>query len=244
MRNNTRNILKEFIMMTHNKTLICAAIFTLCLPAHDVFAQEAPGQTPSARKIIKKVEPVPYWVGTNILKLRDNPVAGRIVGDIAYGQKVLAYTQYENWARISKDGEAARWVNTDFLSNSRLSWANYNDARSSRSSDVIAVRIKDPSDRKNRTFGVRLKTSDSGNALITTRQNTAQGIFFQNRFVSCEDQAPIGMRLVGEGYNFLDAQDDHRGSALDIFSSEPINDPISGSLDAAISAFACKAKDF
>lgn len=230
--------------MTRNKTLICAALFTLCLPPLEAFAQDALQDRPAERKIVKKVQPVPYWVDTNILKMRDNPVAGRIIGDIVYGQKVLAYTQYENWARVSKDGEAPRWVNTDFLSNSRLSWANYNGSRSTRSSDVVAVRIKDPLNRKNRIFGVRLKKSETGNALITTRQNTEQGRFYQNRFVSCEDQTPIGMRLVGEGYNFLDAQDDLRGSALDIYSAETISDAISGSLDNAISAFACKAQDF
>jgi len=227
-----------------NKTLRCAALLTLALPAHHAFAQDVAEQNFTARKIVRDVQPVPYWVDTNLLKTRDNPVAGRIVGDIAFGQKVLAYSQYENWARISKNGEKARWVNIDFLSNSRLSWASYDGRRSTRTSDVVAVRIKDPSDRKNRTFGVRLKTADTGNALITTRRNTAQGEFYQNHFVSCDKQQAIGARLVGEGYSFLDAQNDLRGTKLDIYSSAQLDDAIDGSMNKAISAFACKAQAF
>ena len=199
--------------------------------------------TQSTRRIVREVEPVPYWIDAESLRLRDNPVAGRIVGYLGYGQRVLAYSQYENWVQISKPGEKQEWVNSDFLSNSRLSWASYKRGGSTRLSDVIAVRIKDPENRKNRTFGVRLKTAETGNALITTRQDTGQGRFYQNRFVSCENQRPVGARLVGEGYSFLDAQNDVRGSQLDIYG-DAITDDIEGSLENAISAFACKAQSF
>ena len=200
-------------------------------------------QSTTNRRIKRKVEPVHYWIDVETLPLRDNPVAGRIVGKLGYGQQVLAYSQYENWVQVSKPGEKQQWVNSDFLSNSRLSWASYRPGGSTRSSDVITVRIKDPEDRKTRIFGVRLKTAETGNALITTYQDTGQGRFYQNRFVSCENQRPVGARLVGEGYSFLDAQNDVRGVQLDIYG-EKIDDQIYGSLDGAITAFACKAQSF
>jgi len=209
-----------------------------------ILAEKAIDQVVSQKRIKREIQPIPYWVDATALRLRDNPVAGKIVGSLDYGQKVMAYSQYENWVRVTKDSAKEQWVNSDFLSNSRLSWASYNRNTPTRSSDIIAVRIKDPENRKTRVFGVRLKTSETGNALITTRQNTEQGTFFQNRFISCEDQRPIGVRLVGEGNNFLAAQNDVRNLSIDIYSPDQINDKANDSLESAISTFACKAQAF
>ena len=146
--------------------------------------------------------------------------------------------------QVSKPGQDEQWVNSDFLSNSRLSWASYNKTSPSRSSDVVSVRIKDPSNRKNRIFGVRVKTSEVGNALITTRHDSGQGVYFQNRFVSCHNQQPLGVRLVGEGTSFLGAQNDIRNTAVDIHKTDKIDDAPQNDAEGAISEFACKVRDF
>lgn len=203
------------------------------------FANEA-----YVKRIKREVQPIPYWVDSSSLNLRNNPVAGKIVGKLDFGQKVMAYSQYENWIRVSKPGAKEQWVNSDFLSNSRLSWAGYNRNLATRSSDIVAVRIKDPENRKKRIYGVRLKTAETGNALITTREDTANGPHFQNRFVSCENQAVIGVRLIGEGNSFLSAQNDIRNSNYDIYESETINRSPSDSTENAISKFACKVQSF
>ena len=64
---------------------------------------------------------------------------------------------------FSKAESKVQWVNSNFLSDSPLTWASYNRNTSTRSSDVIAVRIMDPDNSENRIFGVRLKTSKTGN---------------------------------------------------------------------------------
>ena len=194
--------------------------------------------------IKRDVQPIAYWVDSSSLRLRDNPVSGTVVGSLEYGQKVLAYSQYENWVRVSKPGQDEHWINSDFLSNSRLSWASFNRRTSSRSSDVVSVRIKDPDDRKNRIFGVRVKSSETGNVLITTRHDKGQGVYFQNRFVSCNDKQAVGVRLVGEGSNFLSAQDDIRNHGVDIYSTKKIKDAASNPVESSISEFACKVQDF
>jgi len=62
------------------------------------------------RQPIKRdVQPVEYWVESSALNLRDNPVAGKVVGNLSYGQKILAYDQYENWIRVSKLDEKQQW---------------------------------------------------------------------------------------------------------------------------------------
>ncbi len=195
-------------------------------------------------RILRDVQPIAYWVDSASLKLRDNPVAGKVLGNLEYGQKILAYSQYENWVRVSKADATPKWVNSDFLSNSRISWASFNRKSSTRSNDVVSARIKDPENRKKRIFGVRLKTASTGNALITTREETTEGIFYQNRFVSCNDQRPVGIRLVGEGRDFLSAQNDVRNLAVDIYDTKTIEDKAANSAEIAISTFACKAQSF
>lgn len=203
------------------------------------------GQGTVIQKRIKRdVQPVAYWVESTSLNLRDNPVAGKVVGNLSYGQKVLAYAQYENWIRVSKLDAKQQWVNSDFLSNSSLSWASYSRPSAALAADFNPVRIKDPEDRKKRMFGVRLKKSETGNALITTQVQSAQGIYFQNRFVSCKNQKAIGVRLIGEGSTFLRAQNDVRNLGMDIYAAEKIENKANNSAEFAISSFACKTAEF
>lgn len=202
--------------------------------------------TPSVRPLRRKrvVQPIEYWVDANSLNQRDNPVAGNIVGTLEYGRKVLAYSHYENWVQVSKVETKPKWINSDFLSNSRLSWASYTHNRPTRASDITHIRIKDSENKKKRIFGVRLKMADTGNAIITTKEDTSQGSYFQNRFVSCKGESVIGVRLVGEGHNFLSAQNDYRNQAFNIYDAEPIKDEAADSTEEAISKFACKTRPF
>lgn len=209
------------------------------------FEQYRASQTTTPRRVVKKeVKPISYWVESSALNVRDNPVAGKVVGSLSYGQEILAYDQYENWIRISTLDTKQKWVNSDFLSNSALSWASYVRPSSTLNADFIPVRIKDREDRKKRMFGVRLKKSETDNALITTQLHTKTGIFFQNRFVSCDKKKVIGVRLIGEGSTFLRAQNNVRNSDMDIYATEQIEDKAENSTASAIASFACKSEEF
>jgi len=242
--------------------IIVAAIIVVSCPKSS-FAQEAPEISGKVRvmpksimteaavvpklqnsKIERNIKPIAYWVDTKSLRVRDNPVAGNVIGTLDYGQKIMAYSRYENWVRISKNRHEAQWINSDFLSDSRLSWASYTRNTSTRSSDVIAVRIVDPTDIENRIYGVRLRTSATGNTLITTRKNTFGGVLYQNRFVSCKNQKVVGVRLIGIGSNFLNAQNVIQNAGLNISQPEHIEDKAKNNSDKAISTFACKAQSF
>lgn len=243
-------------MLTHHSKLMSLVTILLISTGNSMIAQAQSSDaaqtvtasnstqtdTPLRRKRV--TQPVEYWVDASSLNLRDNPVAGNIVGSIEYGQKIFAYSQYENWVQISKSEEKGKWVNSDFLSNSPLSWASYSRNRPTRVSDITSIRIKDPENKKKRIFGVRLKTADTGNALITTKEETSQGLFFQNRFVSCDGQNVIGVRLVGEGSNYLRAQNDFRNQSYNIYDSDVVKDDATSSAARAISKFACKSQPF
>lgn len=209
-----------------------------------LLGESTPVQNVIKKRIKRDVQPISYWVESSTLNLRDNPVAGKVVGNLSYGQKVLAYDQYENWLRISKLDDKQQWVNSDFLSNSALSWASYVRPTSSVAADFVPVRIKYPEDRKKRMFGVRLKKSETENALITTQLQSEQGVFFQNRFVSCKDQKVVGVRLIGEGSTFLRAQNDARNLGMDIYASDKIDHKANNAAEAAIASFACKTEAF
>jgi len=235
-------------MFKLNFKIIMASIVISIGSAQISYAQStsaAPAADENRSPRIKRdVQPVTYWVESSSLNLRDNPVAGRVVGSLSYGQKVVAYAQYENWVRISKIDAKQQWVNSDFLSNSSLSWASYVRPSTTLNVDVIPVRIKDREDRKKRMYGVRLKKSETGNALITTQLHTKTGIFFQNRFVSCDKTKALGVRLIGEGSSFLRAQNNVRNPDLDIYAPEQIEDDANNSAESAIASFACKTEAF
>jgi len=227
-------------MSKPNFKIIMATAALILSSSQITFAQSA-SDAPAVRK---EVQPVAYWVESTALNLRDNPVAGKVVGSLSYGQKVLAYSQYENWIRVSNLDEKQQWVNSDFLSNTSLSWASYVRPSTTLNVDFIPVRIKDKEDRKKRMYGVRLKKSETGNALITTQLHTKTGVFFQNRFVSCKGKKAVGVRLIGEGSTFLRAQNDARNLGLDLYGTEQIDDDANNSAESAISSFACKTEAF
>ena len=93
------------------------------------YAQDIPIEAPieitnntplKKSRIIRNVEPVPYWVDADQLRIRDNPVAGDVIGMLELGQKIKAYEQFENWIRISKTSTNAKWINTDYLTNTAI----------------------------------------------------------------------------------------------------------------------------
>jgi len=190
-------------------------------------------------------QPIAYWVDENSLNILDNPVAGNRVGKAQFGEKILAYAQYENWIRITKDEDPQEWINSDFLTNSKLTLASFTQRSYDNTVvDFTKIRIKDPKDRKRRVYGVRMKKSETGNILLTTSENSPQGQFYKNYFISCDKDSAVGLRLIGEGYSFLKAQNDARSIGVNIYEAEQVDNKISKSMDRAIASFACSAPSF
>jgi len=180
------------------------------------------------RKIIRKVEPVPYWVEADQLRIRDNPVAGDVIGMLELGQKVKAYDQFENWIRISKNEQTAKWINVDYLTNTAITWARFGNEIKRRSlrraglrEDVSLKRIKVPGDKTARIYLASVHESANGNRIIVTRQNFRAGPYFQKRLVACSDQTATHMQILGEGYTYIMMESDIRGTNIDVNTASP-----------------------
>ncbi len=230
---------------------------TLTLAA-PVSAQSVENPDQPRRKIIRKVEPIPYWVEADQLSIRDNPVAGNVVGILELGKKIKAYESFENWVRITPDGNTARWINADYLTNTPITWTNYDSkAKSKRfsranssSSDIILKKIRVPGDRSARLHATSIRTPAENEKLIVTRQNFRAGPYFMKHHIKCQDQENPEIKFLGEGFNYVMME---RQAKLNIARSKTVSankavdrpivpDYEPNATVKAIGNFACKYK--
>ncbi|MEP3889062.1 MAG: hypothetical protein ABJN69_01270 [Hellea sp.] len=208
--------------------------------------------TPKKRRIIKKVEPIPYWVDADQLRIRDNPVAGDVNGMLKLGQKIKAYEVFENWLRISKAGAPEQWVNSDYLTARQVTWARYDNtkrrsagfSRVNTADDVSLKRIKVPENNDVKIYAASIKKTANDNRVIVTRQNFRSGPHFEKRLVSCgADKQAQRVQLLGEGYNYMMMEKDIRGQDVDVNSASPRRVLAGNDFSAttvAIANFSCK----
>ncbi len=179
--------------------------------AAPVSAQSVNDTDQPRRKIIRKVEPIPYWVEADQLSIRDNPVAGNVVGMLELGKKVKAYETFENWVRITPDGSEARWINTNYLTHKEVTWTNYDSkAKSKRFSranssttDIVLKRIRVPEDKSVRLHATSIRTPVENEKLIVTRQTFRAGPFFMKHQINCQDKDNPEIKFLGEGFNYV-----------------------------------------
>lgn len=211
-------------------------------------------ETPKTKRRIKRVvEPVPYWVDVEQLRIRDNPVAGDVVGMLRLGQKIKAYDTFEHWIRVSKPDAQQQWVNANFLTNDQLTWTRFDNntrrrnlgfSRSTAANDVSLKRIKVPSDKNAKIYAASLKKTSNDNRIIVTRQNFRSGPYFEKRLVSCNaNKDATHFQLLGEGYNYMMMEKDIRSENIDVNSAQPRVDISAGDVSAksiAIANYSCK----
>lgn len=208
--------------------------------------------TPKKRRIIRKVEPIPYWVDTGQLRIRDNPVAGDVNGMLKLGQKIKGYETFENWLRISKVGAPEQWVNADYLTNQQVTWARFDNVtrrrpgfnRSNTVDDVSLKRIKVPDNKSVKVYAASIKKTGNNNRVIVTRQNFPSGPHFEKRLVACDgDKKAQRVQLLGEGYNYMMMEKDIRGKDVDVNSDVPrrrVEESDFSATTLAIANFSCK----
>jgi len=243
-------------------TALSISLTTVSLPA---WSQSQPlGQpieiidntaTPKIKRRIKRVvEPVPYWVDTEQLRIRDNPVAGDVVGILRLGEKIKAYDTFENWIRVSKAGAKEQWVNANFLTHDQVTWARFDNNRTRRrnlgfsrntaANDISLKRIKIPNNKNMKVYAASIKKTANDNRIIVTRQNFQSGAYFEKRLVSCNgENEATHFQLLGEGYNYIMMKKDIRTQNIDLNSIQPRVDLSEGNISeksAAIANFSCK----
>jgi len=256
--------------MLHSDVILSAALsltlLSLALPAEaqsqpigqaiEIIDDEAKAKTKT--RIKRVVEPVPYWVDVEQLRIRDNPVAGDVVGMLSLGQKIKAYDTFENWIRVSKPHAKEQWVNAKFLTHDQVTWARFDNnntrrrnlgfSRNTAANDISLKRIKVPSDKNTKIFAASLKNIANNNRVIVTRQNFRSGPYFEKRLVSCNDQNDAThFQLLGEGYNYIMMEKDIRSQNVDLNSIQPrvsLSEEDISTKSAAIAQFSCKSSAF
>lgn len=210
--------------------------------------------TKTKRRIKRVVEAVPYWVDVEQLRVRDNPVAGDVVGMLRLGQKIKAYDTFENWIRVSKTDAKEQWVNADFLTHDQLTWARFDNngtrrrnigfTRNTAANDISLKRIKIPNDKNAKVYAASLKKIASNNRVIVTRQNFRSGPYFEKRLVACNSENnATHFQLLGEGYNYIMMEKDIRSQNIDLNSIQPrvnLTEENVSEKSAAIANFSCK----
>lgn len=244
---------------THIKLLSLISLISLSLPSM-ALAQEIPIEAPveiksatfKKSKIIRKVEPVPYWVDSEQLRIRDNPVAGDVIGMLELGQKIRAYEQVENWIRITKTSTNPKWVNINYLTNTPITWARYgnnalrrNQRRASFTDDIAQKRVKVQDDKTASIYAASVKQGANGNRIIVTRKNFRVGPYFEKRLVACAGKTATHIQMLGEGYTYMMMENDVRADSIDVNTATPNvsiskNENISPTT-IAVANFSCEA---
>jgi len=205
-------------------------------------------------RIKRVVEAVPYWVDVEQLRIRDNPVAGDVVGMLRLGEKIKAYDTFENWIRVSKPDAKQQWVNAKFLTHDQVTWARFDNNRTRRrnlgfsrntsANDISLKRIKIPNDKTAKVYAASIKKIENNNRIIVTRQNFRSGPYFEKRLVSCNSgNDATHFQLLGEGYNYIMMEKDIRSQNIDLNSIQPRVDLAGDNINeksTAIANFSCK----
>ena len=254
-------------MMRYNLILSSAAIslcFAIFSPpaaaqsqplAQPIENTDGATKTQTKRRIVRNIEPVPYWVDAEQLRIRDNPVAGDVVGMLKLGEKIKAYDTFENWVRVSKSGAQEQWVNAKFLTSDQVTWARFDRnntrrrnigfSRNTAANDVSLKRIKVPGNNDAKVYAASLKKTSGSNRIIVTRQNFRSGPYFEKRLVSCDvNKNATRFQLLGEGYNYIMMEKDVRSEGIDVNSAQPRVDLLAGDVSEksiAIANFSCKS---
>lgn len=219
----------------------------------DTQAAEVAAKPVKKRRIVRDVKPVAYWVESDKLRVRDNPVAGDVVGLLELGQKIKAYQTFENWVRISPNNKSEQWVNSEFISSRKATYANFNFGRNTARpgfangglpNDVDPTRIKVKDYDGGRVYAASVKETPDNARLVVTKTEFRAGPYFEKRRVACDGGTATHVQLVGEGYTYLMMEYDERGEVLtkeSDLSPYALSDETSA-MTKAIANHACKAK--
>lgn len=234
-----------FIGLTASMALLSAPVFA----QDDTAIETLNPATKPKKRMVRVVEAVPLWVDAERLVVRDNPYAGEPVGMLQMGQKVKIMEVADNWIRISSNGKPPKWVNSDFMSKTRVTWSNYEFGSSSRklrntAFDLDLQRIKIKGNKDIKIYAAHIKSDADGRRIVITHHDFRSGPYYEKRVVHCAGEKASHVRMLGEGYNYRMMEQDDRASAI----SEPISakhaiDAETSALNQAIAEFTCEAKN-
>lgn len=192
----------------------------------------------TTRKVIRKVEPIPLWVNSEQLRIRDNPYAGATIGVLDRGAAIKAYGNQEHWIRISPEGRKEQWVNAKFLSGEPVNGASFKPLRrdalrapvSNLPNDVTAPIIPETG----KIHAAIVREAMDGNRIIVTKSGKGDSVWFEKRFVTCVDTGRAIDQVIAGGKTYM-AMEKGTGAKAKITDE---------TTRAAIANFACSSPQF
>ena len=238
------------MLMSHLKPLSLSIVLSMAVScpafAQDGFAQDntadnaandlvlAGGQIDAAapkKRINRVVEPIPYWVEADRLRIRSAPETGDVVGMLKAGQKVQVRQTEGDWMLISVSENDARWVERSYLSAAPVTWTAYQfDSRQARNLrqgsfseatyDRQKKRIKIKDLKNVRVYAADIMRLTDGQKIIVSRHDFRAGVYYEKRMVQCTDDGASHIKMLGEGYTVKMMNADPRLQRIGVPMSE------------------------
>jgi len=252
-------------MLTSHLRLITLSFLISILASNTGFAQDnatdldlkdavtVPKTT--TRTVKRVVEPIPYWVEADQLRIRNNPYAGDVIGMLEIGQKVKVSKTVDDWVLISSGDDQEQWVNRNFLSPSPVTWAAYKfDSRQSRKLgqgrfgdvkyDIKKKRIKIKDLKGVRVYAADIKRLADRQKIVISRHDYRAGAYYEKRMVTCADDGASHVKMLGEGYTVMMMEADPRRERVGIPMSEQdqIENEAVSQVAKAIAEFTCETE--
>ncbi len=229
--------------------------------SHYVLAQDAVPQvqaeelapTTSTRKVVRIVEPIPYWVEEDQLRVRDNPYAGDVIGMLKFGQKIQVRQTVDDWLLISAADKPERWVNRNFVSSTPVTWASYKvGSHATRGlgntrfyngvDDATKKRVKVKGVKDVKVYAANIKRLGSNKKLVISRHDSSAGAYFEKRLVQCEGEAATHVKILGEGYTVMMMEADPRKERIGapMLDMDQVQNEDVSLIDSALASFTCE----
>jgi len=251
------------MLTSHLNRISLSILISMALPftgfaqdnsVDDLVLAGGPDEAEAPKQRIKRViEPTPYWVEADQLRVRNTPETGDVVGMLGIGQKVYVRKSDEEWMLISADETDARWVNRNYLSASPVTWAAYQfDSRQARNlrqgsfseakydRQKKKIKIKDLKDV--RIYAADITRLAKGQKIIISRHDFRAGVYYEKRMVQCAEDGASHIKMLGEGYTVKMMNADPRLQRIGVPMSETDeieNDSVSKTAKA-IAEFTCE----
>ncbi|WP_394260692.1 SH3 domain-containing protein [Moraxella boevrei] len=113
-----------------------------------------------------------YYVNTDLLNVRNEPISGQVVEQLKRGEPVEIYTRSDNWVNISNNPTMPKWISSNYLCDYEDCYLDSSFGQYSQPKDIVSYVNSTPSTKK-----VSKKTSKSTQSYSYGGSCPCSGVF-------------------------------------------------------------------